>query len=237
MAFQPFEAEFFGGPVWRVNAADTAVELQLVTEFLEKSKACFAHCRIKRGNDAADTNLRQAGFAFVEELVTLELDLSAHVSGKLPAGIKIAGTDMAAEVGMLAARTFQHDRFHADSRISRSIADALKAAWARNNTAGRSDTTFVTRKDGQISGFNCCLLRDRTAIIDLIGVRSEFQGKGLGGRLVDAAITHYAAKAPAMRVGTQRNNTSSMRLYTSRGFREVGSDLTFHWLPQTRSAL
>jgi GNAT superfamily N-acetyltransferase len=237
MAFQPFESEFFGGSVWRVNAADNVGELQQVTDFLKKSKACFAHCRIDRGNGAADANLRQAGFAFVEELVTLELNLSTYPTGKLPAGIEIAGTDAAAEVGVLAARTFQHDRFHADPRISRNIADTLKEAWARNNTAGRSDTTFVARKDGKISGFNSCLLRDRTAIIDLIGVGPEFQGKGLGGRLVDAAITHYAAKATSMRVGTQRNNTSSIQLYTGRGFREVGSGLTFHWLPQTRSAL
>jgi GNAT superfamily N-acetyltransferase len=236
LTFQPFEAEFFGGPVWRVNATADAGRLQQVADFLTGSNACFAHCRIDRGNDAAESELRRTGFIFVEELVTLELNLSALAAGRPPTGVEMAGPDAATEIGTLAARTFQHDRFHADGRISREISDALKGAWAHNNTAGRSDTTFVIRHGGRIGGFNSCLLRDGDAVIDLIGVGPEFQGKGLGGRLVDAALTHYAGKAAHMRVGTQRNNQASMQLYTSRGFQETGSGLTFHWLPQTRTA-
>ena len=91
---------------------------------------------------------------------------------------------------------------------------------------GRADKVFVSRDAGRITGFNACLFRHGTAIIDLIGIAPGHQRKGLGRALMQAAMSHYSGKASSMLVGTQSRNHASLALYMSLGFRVHGSAFT-----------
>ena len=58
-------------------------------------------------------------------------------------------------------------------------------------------------------------LNERGAVIDLAGVAPEHRGEGIGGKLVDAAVAHYANAAPRLSSGTQSRNIELLRLYQS----------------------
>jgi len=184
-------------------------------------------CRRPESDRAILLALQAGGFRVIECLLTLARPLDGAVPD-MPAQVSLAKPADAEGCARVGGAVFRYDRFHADPAIDRGRADALKAAWARNAARGRADAVFVTRADGAITGFNACLLRGDTAIIDLIGVAPGHQAQGLGRALIEAALAHYAGRAKRMLVGTQSCNYASLALYQRAGFRIEGSALTLH---------
>lgn len=171
--------------------------------------------------------LQTAGFQVIECLMSLTRPLERN-GGELPAGVSVASKNDADGCAEVARRAFRSDRFHADPAIDDSMADTLKAEWARNSVHGRADKVFVTRDGGAVTGFNACLLKGDEAVIDLIGVAPGHQGRGLGRALTAAAIAHYSGRAARITVGTQSCNSASLSLYQGAGFRICNSALTLH---------
>jgi len=171
--------------------------------------------------------LHHCGFRVIECLLTLGRTLPSTASA-LPAVVEIATPGDAEACGQIAAASFSFDRFHADPKIDTGAADNLKAAWARNSCLGRADIVFVMRESGTVIGFNACRKFADTVEIDLIGVSPQMRGCGIGRRLVDAALAHYAGQAARITVGTQSANIASLALYQSAGFKIEASAFTLH---------
>ncbi len=58
-----------------------------------------------------------------------------------------------------------------------------------------------------------------------IGVSDAFQGRRLGGALMDALTAEARARnLPGLRLTVYKNNERAVRLYTSRGYRIVGEE-------------
>ena len=228
----PFESEMLNLATFRLDltlAEDVPVS-QLLADVLQAARRAGARlvtCRSPEQNRRALSSLQASGFRVIECMITLGQDLAGCTTPPQH-GVRLAKREEADEVGAIAAATFRTDRFHADPMIRNDAADRLKAAWARNSVAGRADAVFVTEADGQITGFNACMLRNDAAVIDLIGVKPAFQGRRIGHALVNASLLHYIGKAARMIVGTQSANTASLRLYQSCGFRIESSALTLH---------
>ena len=235
----PFESEFLGIPTFRLEipastqnyAPETeALLLQELTIALDEIALIGPHlvtCRRSETDRAVLSTLQVAGFRVIECLITLGCALD-RTGGQPPVRVRkstMADADAAERIG---ATAFYLDRFHSDPLVSDAAASRLKGAWARNSVAGRADAVFVIEEDGCVVGFNACLLRGDTAVIDLIAVAPGFQGRGLGRDLVAASLAYYAGKAARMIVGTQSTNYSSFGLYQSAGFRIEGSALTLH---------
>ena len=56
-----------------------------------------------------------------------------------------------------------------------------------------------------------------------LGVHKDFRGRGLGGDIVDKALTYASSKeAKSMFLEVRESNCHAMRLYESKGFVEVG---------------
>lgn len=183
-------------------------------------------CRIDAAQDVLAGFLLNLGFDEIEQLATFE---SGGLSRReMPVGIRAGGSETAGACAEIAARSFAFDRFHADAHVSKSKADALKAAWADNNARGRADLNLVAFDDGEVVGFNQCILRDGVAVIDLIAVSANAQRRGFGRALVEAAFAAYQGKARRIRVGTQVSNRASMLLYQRCGMSQVGLSRTFH---------
>lgn len=202
---------------------------------LETEGIRLVTCRRPESDRSTLAALQSGGFRVIECLLTLARPLDRDVPAK-PIGVSLASAADADGCSAIGAAAFRHDRFHADPAIDDRRANALKAAWARNSAMGRADAVFVTRTGGSVTGFNACLLRGDTAIIDLIGVAPQHQGRGLGRALVAAALAHYAGRAKRMLVGTQSCNFESLSLYQRQGFRIESSALTLHacvgrWAP------
>lgn len=230
---RPFESEWLGLDVLHVVGIEAWDEAISLDDLARRSVAGLAEagvqlvtCRRDESDRREVGVLQGVGLHVIECLLTLGCPLADPPDA--PGSIDIAGPDDADQVARVAERSFKSDRFHSDLNIDDARADALKGQWARNSVAGRADKVFVSRHDGQVTGFNACLLTDGGAVIDLIGVDPDFQGRGLGRSLTAAALDHYASIADRMTVGTQSNNFGSLALYQSMGFRVEKSALTLH---------
>jgi ribosomal protein S18 acetylase RimI-like enzyme len=233
-AFESAELGFATGRIESIQAwtsdadADVLADLAARTVSDMKSEGvALAACRLPEARIRAVNALESAGFRMIECLLTLARPLAG--APEMPAGIGLAEAGEAEDCARLAGRCFTADRFHADPRIADSAADRLKAAWIRNSAKGRADAMLVARQDGRVVGFNACMRSGSTAVIDLIGVAPEAQGRGHGRALVEGALAHYAAAgADEMTVGTQSGNLASLALYQAGGFRIRSSQFTLH---------
>lgn len=229
----PFESEIFGAPVGRLkfsgqsDAEFSTDELQTAMERAKSDGAWLISCRLPQGHVAASM-LPKFGFRLIERLVTLQRSLREPAEdGPRAARGCSNDTDRCVQI---AREVFSFDRFHADPRISDSMADELKARWVANGFAGRADSIFVSRDGARPSGFLLCMRRQSTAVIDLIAVGKDDTGQGYASAMIRAAFDHYAAEADSMIVGTQADNLASIRLYESLGFSVLEEAETYHWV-------
>lgn len=222
---RPFETSHLGGPVFDCADANDAAEAVRQGRGVG---AVLISCRTEGDGNA----LSAAGFRKVETLVTLELNPLKGFYGQTDGVLVRAGgmADVSACRG-IATAALRWDRFHADTRIDDGAADRLKADWIANDLTGRADRVFVAETGGAVAGFCAMLLRQDLAVIDLIAVAPDKQGKGIGRALVTGAIGHYHERVVTIRVGTQAANPQSLTFYRSLGFEEVGRADTWHWMP------
>lgn len=225
---QPFDSAFLGGPVYRLAGGTTLGhdDVRKVEAWAEGTDAALVIARAASPDAAAFAGSR---FRRVETLVTLERSL-ANAPASIPAGIRFSRPEDAEACADIAAASFTDDRYHADPNTVHA-ADAIKAAWARNDVQGRADAGFVAVSGRAIIGFNLCLLGNGVASIDLIATSSAWRGRGFGRALVRAALAHYRERARVMQVGTQATNTASLALYRAEGFAEVARADTWHLTP------
>ncbi len=233
---QPFEAEFLGGPCFRLvtSAEAGAKEIgRAMTGLMARPEIRGAKLITARvpGPDAGTIGaLERAGFRRIETLITFERALNDSDTPEAGDVVRQARPDDAAACIEIGRSAFHTDRFHADPRIPKAAADALKARWVANDLNGRADAAFVALAEGRPAGFNLCLKRQSVAVIDLIAVDQARRGRGLGAALVAASLAHYAKSARTMQVGTQANNAASIALYRRFGFAPIAEAVTLHWM-------
>ena len=230
----PFESDILKRRVAQIEALrawETSDDLPRLAagaiEALAASGIAFASCRLSEDDGETISALEHSGMAIVERLMTFAHPLRDAAGPVEPDTTQPTEADADA-CAAVAARAFRFDRFHADPKIDDALADALKAAWIRNSVLGRADRVLVHRESARIVAFNACMLRDGDAVIDLIGVDPDHQGRGIGRRLTQAALTHYAGRASRMVVGTQTANETSLSLYRRAGFLHERTAVTLH---------
>jgi ribosomal protein S18 acetylase RimI-like enzyme len=229
---RPFETEMLGMPAAQldiegVDNGNLSPAISAALDQAARAGTRLVSCRRPDSDIPVIGALQDAGFRVIECLVTLQCELP-HRIAKMPERVRLATRTDADAVAAIASSSFRHDRFHADPKVSDEAADRLKGAWARNAVNGRADAVFVTEDTGTLTGFNACLVRGDTAVIDLIGVANGAQRRGFGRDLVAASLAHYAGKAQRMIVGTQSANQASLALYEAAGFRVKSAAFTLH---------
>lgn len=227
---QPFETDLLGVPVGRLALPGTgdaaAAGLDSLIAGWRAGGVWLVSCRVPEGS-AAVSALEKRGFRVVETLATFRRPLRAR---PMPNGVGFAEARDATACIAVAGRAFVNDRLHRDPRVPGAIADRVRERWVLNDLGGRADACFMVRDGGRAVGFNFCLLDGDEAVIDLIAVDVGQQNKGLGRRLVDAALAHYGDRVGTMRVGTQADNAPSIALYRGADFVEADRRITLHWV-------
>ena len=133
------------------------------------------------------------------------------------------------EVSEIARKTFRYSRFHLDNKIPNKIADDLKSDWARNFFHNkRGEHMIIAECEGEIAGFAQLLVRNQKLIIDLIAVKKNFQGKGIGVQMLLHILDLFSVKYSIV-VGTQVANIASLRLYQKVGFHISSSSYILHF--------
>lgn len=225
-----FESNLLGREVAQLPPAlADQCDVALAAERWRRDGIWLVSCRIPAGNQAAERRLLAAGFRCVEVLVTHRRDFTG--AEQPAAGVRLACPEDRSAILAIAASAFRHDRLHADPQIPDWAADVVRAHWIANDLAGRADANIVVEHDGRVAGFLLGLRREPGAVIDLIAVAPEFQGRRLAGKLVESVPALMGMPTVGSLVaGTQDANVQSMAFYARNGFAETGRQLTFHWV-------
>lgn len=96
--------------------------------------------------------------------------------------------------------------------------------WFR--TVGR---VYSIREGDAVAGF--CWIEERGRVLHLHGLilRKEFQGRGIGGRVLRDLEGRFAGRVDTIELGVHRSNAGALRLYERTGYRieETREDVGF----------
>jgi len=216
-----WDTQFFGLNIARVRG-DT-----LTTE---RADAIDRWCRangtrllyfLARSDDPTTAAIaEQAGYREVDRRVTLRRPLVDFHPATDSTITPFVNSDLD-PLRQIARASYHDSRFYHDGRLPRAKCDELFDLWTSQACQRHPDHVLVAREDGTPVGYVTCKSdpTSHEAMIDLIGVAESARGRGVGTRLVDAALAWAALRgATTISVVTQARNTAAIRLYERRGF-------------------
>lgn len=133
--------------------------------------------------------LDQIGFYFIEQTITLNIDLSSWDANSFlfPNGNEYrlipAGLPDKKAIREIARSIFTADRFHLDPLIPKERADLRFEMWIENSFQNADTVYKFVDKEGTIIGFFIVNEEKEYAEFRLAGLHSLYKGKGLGKML------------------------------------------------------
>jgi GNAT superfamily N-acetyltransferase len=186
--------------------------------------------------------LEESGFRVASQAQIVHADLDAiwPAVQKIPlfGSFRHATSADAEEVGFIASHAFGDARFTGDPFLPKEWGQKLFDAWARNLVNGAADAVILAEGKGRINGFVSVSARvnERLAVPELMAVRAEMQGWGLGAMLVRKMLEWYkTAGLRALVGGTEKSNVGMNGLYHRLGFTVIDSNLVYHWVDRRLS--
>ena len=97
--------------------------------------------------------------------------------------------------------------------------------WQRDNFAAEfaGAATSVIEQNGRIVGYVQILDKEDRIHVQNIAISPEYQGKGIGSRILKNLQLQAAARQVPLRLGAFRTNTLAQKLYERLGFRRTGA--------------
>lgn len=224
--------EIMGRPAFRVDLGDDdAVLAETLAQHRAERAGAFYYSKVPCARVAEVAELCAAGFAPVDVNLTFERGLESLPPRAVSPELVVRACTAADAAGALevAGSAYRYSRFHLDPRVPDEIAHRIKREWANNYVKGaRGDRLFVAVAGDRVAGFLAALKSDAAATIDLVGVATTYQRRGIGAALVSAFVEHYRTAVPRLLVGTQAANLPSVRMYEQLGFTLAGSSYVLH---------
>lgn len=235
----PWDSETFGFPVAQIanirvlSPAAARTDLAPFLAWMDRERIHLASCRVPYDRLTETMLLEQIGFRFVEMVLHPQLeDLQAYACRGQ--GLTVApaiDADLPTIEG-IAAHAFGYERFHADPRLERSLADARYVAWARSSHRHPMQRLFkVSEGDDLVAFFVTENRPGGLCYWHLTAVAAAFQGRGYGKR-VWREMLDYHRREGMTRISTTiaGGNTRVLNLYVSLGFRFLPPEITLHWV-------
>jgi ribosomal protein S18 acetylase RimI-like enzyme len=228
-------SESLGRPAFRLASAASAGQVGVIAAEmvrLANRADAFFYAKLPTMDVPACVALVNAGFAVIDTGITFAWN-GAEQRAADGVRVGIARQHQYASLPKIAETCFRWSRFHLDPQIPVGLANLIKRRWIESYVEGRRGSAlYVAEVDNTVAGFLAVLeatSQSRTvAVIDLIGVASEHQGRGVGAALVRSFVNDWQGRAAELRVGTQAANIQSLRFYETSGFRVVESNYVLH---------
>lgn len=222
-------------PSYRVALAETIAAANLQKELHQTAddRPAFAYAKVPADAVEILSAISAAGF----DPVSVNLQFDRLADREAPTGGDIEVTEARSGDSQatldIAAQAFTYDRFHLDPAVDDKRADDIKREWIANYFRGnRGQEIYVARWDGEPVGFLADIDADvpegQARVIDLIGVSSDDQNRGIGSALVNHFTEATRDECDIHLVGTQAANTPSIRFYEKLGFRQREAKIVFH---------
>ena len=227
--FLEWDSEFFGSRIARLNRAQpTAGEMRDALDWCSAERIACLYL-LADASDSGTTRLAEDnGFHFSDIRLTL-LRHETSAPGEWPAGIRIATDDDIKALTPIAGASHTDSRFYSDPGFARERCDELYRVWIENSCRGYAQRVFVGEQDGVAAGYITCHHDTDSGRVGLLGVASTARENGMGGRLISAALRHFADLGfKQTTVVTQGRNAGAQRLYTRYGFLPHRTELWYH---------
>jgi len=235
----PWDSEIFGFPVAQIaemrvsNPVLARTDLAPFQAWLEQEAIQLASCRLPHDGLRESILLEQVGFRFVEMVLHPHLaDLQAFPCS--PQGLDVTLADSAdlPAIEAIATQAFGYERFHADPRLDRSLADRRYLVWVHNSHEHPTQRLYKICDGADLVGFFVTENKpDVLCYWHLTAISPAFQGRGYGKR-VWREMLHFHQQEGMTQIGTTiaARNTPVLNLYASLGFRFQPPEMTLHWL-------
>lgn len=136
------------------------------------------------------------------------------------------------EVTQIASEAFNYSRFFNDPNLDIEAAKNIYTNWVKNSF-GKPDKYFILAEEEGIVGFLLFSLKDDIAIIELISLSAQAQGKGVGTKLISTLESFaYEKGILVIRVGTQVDNIQAVNFYLNKGFTYNERSSVYHYWPR-----
>jgi GNAT superfamily N-acetyltransferase len=256
----PWDSELYGLGMAKLEwaLADAAAEAQRAAAAALLGQLVPAARQQRIGHLAArtfagDYGLGQAleaqGFRFVDTTVTLTRFVDGSPRHSTPAGIRLAKKGDIRALQDVAAGALVDGRVDHDPGFPQRLNRELYRRWVANACRGRSEVVLVYPAAGRPVGFVCCNVDRRASaslavplgFVDLLAVAPSMQGRGIGRKLLQAALAWFSDRVRLVEIRAQLANVVSLSLYQQEGFRIMSSGIAlpaghaFHqWLDSSR---
>ena len=232
-----WDTEFFGFGVGYVSSRNLTENIYRKIHRFSLSNNIrvleyLCNCHDRESVKAAEGN----GFHFVDIRLTFEIKTKALGHEDLPEGFTygIAKPEHIEELKRVGSHIYKDSRYYFDGNFGADKVNEFYKGWVEKAVLGTFDhICYCIFKGDRPVGF--CTLRYSkadAASIGLVGFSEDFQGLGLGKKLLNYVINECAVNNVKMIfVVTQGRNYMAQRLYQSAGFKTFSTELWYHkWL-------
>ena len=136
----------------------------------------------------------------------------------------------------LAYESGKHSRFKLDGNFAERQFKNLYNLWITNSLNRQfADDVLVIYSHEKIAGFVTYKINQDIATIGLIAVLPEFQGQGLGSKLLQRVeFTLFQKNILTLQIPTQQDNLDACGFYTKKGYSILSiTPITHYWKNDT----
>jgi ribosomal protein S18 acetylase RimI-like enzyme len=237
--FLEWDSHFFGFAVGQVLPVRIdSHSLELIMAWAESRKIRCLYCLRSIDDLDAAALLAERGFRVADIRVTLDIDLTGRKPAEHPDsgfGLRTADPSDLPALLDIAQTCHVQSRFFSDKGFPRERCGELYRHWIRRDLADPAATVLAAGPPGRPVGYMSYRLDSpEEASMRLMGVAGEARERGLGARLMGAALdqAHNQGRRRAT-VVTQGSNMGAQRLFQKLGFRTSRMEMWFHrWFPR-----
>ena len=180
--------------------------------------------------------LEQNKFTYISTRSSFKHEINNQTQFRIDLGLRIKGLNdfdhlnMIPLLNKITSEIMLSSRYYKDESLDRSKVMKLYQTWSSNSIiGGYADEVIVLYEDKVIAGYVTLKIRNKGAYIDLIGIDSSFQGKGLGSVLINACKNYCVRnRIRQLFVITEQENIRAVRFYERNEFFFDDLQLIYH---------
>ncbi len=239
----PWDSETFGFPVatYEIGAEqlDSEQQRQFTDSFqswTQRNGVQLCSCTVAADHRFWKTFLSANGFQFVDlSLRAIRNDLKSAALIRPRVQLRPAVPADWEAIEEIAAGSFQHGRYHADTLVPKAAADLRYRHWMGRALSGDQaiDRVYVVEQDGSVGGFYHFTVEGKSSDLRLAAISSKLHSTGLGFELY-LAVLHLIASLGIRRATTTISaaNTAILNVFARLEFRFSKPQAIYHWHAQ-----
>ena len=230
-----WDSDFFGVNIARANTSQLDPDTIEAINAWCKGNSIDCLYFLAGGDDTKTIRIAEdQRFRLVEVRITMELKLAGWEPKNYPKEnpdilIRAVRAEDLPILQSIAEGLYVNTRFYVDERFPNDKSQQFYQTWIKNICEGRTEMGLVAELDGQIQGFISGRKSGAIGQLDLVGVRANTQGTGIGYELIRSGTVWYPDHgAEYIYLYTQGRNIVTQRLLQRLGFLTKNCQLYYH---------